>query len=185
MDAVHNDNGGYKPEDIIWHQHSSRLMKAILEIWTKDITIKDLGCGHNYYAGVLNTLGYNAIGFDLIDINKSEYFIKADLCLDSIYSFQKTNIISLEVGEHIPYNYCFSYLDNIKNAACGGDIILSWAVPGQLGIGHINCQTNQWVIDQMKQRGYELNHDKTIFLRDNVIDCHCDWFRNTLMYFNL
>jgi hypothetical protein len=47
-------------------------------------------------------------------------------------------IISLEVAEHIPEKYEAVYLDNIFRHAKEG-IILSWAVPGQIGLSHIAC----------------------------------------------
>jgi hypothetical protein len=46
-------------------------------------------------------------------------------------------IISLEVALHIPEKYEAVYLDNILRHATKR-IILSWAVPGQGGISHIN-----------------------------------------------
>ena len=46
-------------------------------------------------------------------------------------------IISLEVALHIPEKYEAVYLDNILRHAKEG-IILSWAVPGQRGLSHIN-----------------------------------------------
>lgn len=60
---------------------------------------------------------------------------------------------------------------------------MSWAIEGQAGIGHINCRNNDWVINQMKIRGYKLAYNKTESLREAVKDCHCTWFKNTLMYF--
>ena len=89
---------------------------------------------------------------------------------------------SFEVGEHIPAEMSDAYRDNL--ARFGGDILMSWAVPGQAGIGHINCQTNDWVIEEMRKRGYKINWPETQRLRLVMQDCHCTWFRNTLMYFN-
>jgi tryptophanyl-tRNA synthetase len=47
-------------------------------------------------------------------------------------------IISLEVAEHIPEKYEAVYLDNIFRHAKEG-IILSWAVPGQIGLSLVVC----------------------------------------------
>ncbi|HXP51386.1 MAG TPA: hypothetical protein VN922_15625, partial [Bacteroidia bacterium] len=55
-------NGGYQNEDVVWHQHSNKLMVKILEYFPKDIPVIDLGCGHNWYCGVLQHLGYDATG---------------------------------------------------------------------------------------------------------------------------
>ena len=171
----------YSNLGVIWHQHSNRLMEAVIKLFNKEKVVLDFGCGHNFYVSVLRHLGYSAIGFDMVDMG-SKYFIQKDITKE--FRFPVTavsNIISLEVGEHIPAELADIYLDNIT--AYKGDIIMSWAVEGQAGIGHINCRNNDWVIEQMNKRGYNLDKDKTDFLRKAVISCHCNWFLNTLMYF--
>lgn len=172
-------NGGYDLEGVVWHQHSNMLMKKILEYFSKDISVIDIGCGHNFYVSVLNYAGYNAIGCDMVDLG-SKYFFQADIT-KPITVDKYRNVISLEVGEHVPENKSNEYLNNITRF--GGDVLLSWAVPGQDGIGHINCQSNEWVIAQMNDRGYSIDLVKTMELRSAVNSCHCNWFRNTIMYF--
>lgn len=176
------NNGGYDLEGVIYHQHSNRLMAKILELWAdKDIPVIDLGCGHNFYASVLDYAGYTAMGLDMVDL-KSKLFCKADLTKPLVSrGDKKSHVISLEVGEHIPLEKSDGYLDNV--CSFGGDIIMSWAVKGQAGVGHINCQDNDWVIEQMERRGYLCDLRKTHELRRSVNGCHCNWFRSTLMYF--
>lgn len=182
MEEAHTNNGGYDAEGVIWHQHSNKLMLKILELFPKEVPVLDVGCGHNFYISVLNYLGYKAEGCDLVDLG-SKYFFKADVTDLIPYStkHRKTNVISLEVGEHLPFSICSGYIDNLCNS--GGDIIMSWAIPGQAGLGHINCQPNDWVINEMAKRKYLCDFDKTERLRNAVSDCHCKWFKNTLMYF--
>lgn len=172
-------NGGYKPEDAVWHAYSPKLCLAIMEFFSKEIPIIDLGCGLNNYISIMNSLGYNGIGVDKLDLG-SRHFIQGDLS-KPIQLKGKHNVISFEVGEHLPSEYANSYLDNLTSF--NGDIIMSWAIPGQAGIGHINCQSNEWVIEQMAKRGYKYNVVKSHQLRVAVSDCKCDWFVNTLMYF--
>lgn len=177
-------NGSYDLEGVIWHQHSNKLMKKILEIWPdKSTPIVDLGCGHNFYVSVLQYAGYDAIGLDMVDLG-SKYFRNRDItepCYFSNGRAIKKNIISLEVGEHLPPEKSDAYLDNVT--AFGGDILMSWAVLGQPGVGHINCHDNHWVIQKMKERGYHMDFQMTHDLRQAVVGCHCTWFMNTLMYF--
>jgi hypothetical protein len=178
-------NGGYDLEGVIYHQHSNLLMKKILELWPdKNIPIVDLGCGHNFYVSVLRYAGYWALGYDIVDLG-SKYFSQSDCTKPILLTADdrqvETNVISLEIGEHIPYDKCFGYLDNVTSF--GGDVIMSWAVPGQAGHGHINCQTNHWVLEKMDNRGYRLDLELTNELRQAVQDCRCTWFKNTLMYF--
>lgn len=187
-------NGAYDLEGVIWHQHSNHLMKAILELWPdKTVPVVDLGCGHNFYVTVLNYAGYAAVGFDNVDLG-SRFFLKADLTertrlLGSWNIFNKghkpPNVISLEVGEHIPEEHAAAYLDHVASFGgnVGGNVLMSWAIPGQAGVGHINCKSNAWVMDQMKARAYEPDFQITHDLRQAVATCHCSWFKHTLMYF--
>ncbi len=59
-------------------------------------------------------------------------------------------------------------------------IILSWAVPGQVGDGHVNCQPNKYIEEQMKLRGYEHNKQVTFMLRKHS---SLWWFKKTIMVF--
>jgi hypothetical protein len=180
MEDQHTNNGGYGDEGVIWHQHSNLLMQKILEYFPKEVPVVDLGCGHNWYVSVLRHFGYMALGFDLVDLG-SVYFNKVDVSAHMILPPEKSNVIALEVGEHIPSDRSKIFIDNV--CLGGGDILMSWAVPGQEGIGHINCQTNEWVIAQMVERGYKLDEEKTNYIRAHVKNCHCSWFQNTIMYF--
>jgi len=176
-------NGSYDLEGVIWHQHSPRLMLKIIELWPdKNVPIIDLGCGLNYYITVLIIAGHRGIGLDAVDLG-SKYFQQVDLTKPIVPKpVEKMNVLSLEVGEHIPAEFSKGYLDNV--CYFGGDVILSWAVPGQAGHGHINCQERHWVSEQMRARGYVLRFDKTNELIKSVKDCHCSWFQNTIMYFD-
>ncbi|KAH9489548.1 hypothetical protein Btru_038386 [Bulinus truncatus] len=64
--------------------------------------------------------------------------------------------ISLEVAEHIPAKYEDIYLDNLVRHAREG-IILSWAVPGQGGLSHVNNKALTDVIQVMSKRGFNIN----------------------------
>ena len=176
-------NGAYDLEGVIYHQHSPRLMKKILELWpNKKVPVIDIGCGLNYYISVLIYAGYRGFGVDLVDLGSKNFHL-ADVTKPIPYTYldENTNVISLEVAEHIPYDKCFTYLDNV--ASFGGDVIMSWAIPGQAGHNHINCQSNEWVESEMDKRGYRLDLELTNELRVAVAECHCSWFKNTLMYF--
>ena len=181
-------NGAYQNEDVLWHQHSNKLLIELMKYYPSTTPVIDIGCGHNWYANVLKVLGYSAIGVD------KTWFPGVDAILDITIPLkesiekrfidgapEKWNVLSLEVGEHIPSNLSSNYLNNVCDF--GGDILLSWAVPGQAGIGHINCRPNEWVINEMWERGYKIDTHKTQLLRGAVANCHCSWFQNTLMYF--
>jgi hypothetical protein len=180
----HNDytetTKDYGADGVIWHAYSPRLMEQIIQLFPKETPVLDLGCGLNNYVNILNYLGYVAAGLDYTNLGSSN-FIHADLT-EPIEGFDgKFNVISLEVGEHIPEEHSAQYLDNVTRF--GGDIIFSWAIPEQEGIGHINCRDNDWVRYQMGSRRYVEVPEKTQQLREAIQPCHCSWFRGTLMYF--
>ena len=86
--------------------------------------------------------------------------------------------MSLEVGEHIPREHEQTFLDNVCRYA-NELIVLSWAVEGQAGLGHVNCRNNDYIVEQMRQRGYVLD-DTTSKLREAA---QVPWFKDTLMVF--
>jgi hypothetical protein len=57
---------------------------------------------------------------------------------------------------------------------------MSWfPTPGH-GIGHVNERSNEWVIHQMKARGFEYMPEETKVLRDAAT---LWWFKESLMCF--
>ena len=61
-------------------------------------------------------------------------------------------VMSLEVGEHIPRQFEHTFISNIVNHATTG-IVLSWAVVGQRGTGHINTRSNAHIASGARTRG--------------------------------
>jgi tryptophanyl-tRNA synthetase len=87
-----------------------------------------------------------------------------DLSIPQYGILQYDWIISLEVAEHIPEKYEAVYLDNIFRHAKEG-IILSWAVPGQIGLSHINNKPIEYVSKVMRENGFQRDAGKTMKLQ--------------------
>jgi hypothetical protein len=87
--------------------------------------------------------------------------------------------MSLEVAEHLPREYEDSFLCNLCRLGRKG-VVMSWAVEGQEGIGHINCRNNDYVEGRMASLGYQLDYDKTVKLRTVA---SLPWFKFTVMVF--
>jgi hypothetical protein len=66
----------------------------------------------------------------------------------------------------------------VKHTSKG--LILSWALPGQGGCGHLNEQPNEYVIEQMLEKGFAFDEGESLKLRATV---RWWWFENTLMVF--
>jgi len=74
-------------------------------------------------------------------------------------------LYSLEVGEHIPKPRESNFLQTV---AGGGSkaVILSWALPGQSGDGHVNCQPNDYIIGQMQKLSFNFDQSTTTDMRN-------------------
>lgn len=176
------ETGIYTAEDVeCGHLFSPRLCKAITNIFKTDIPIIDLGCGLGTYVDEYNTLGYKAIGVDGISVSTHSNNIFIHDLTKPLDLNLKGNVICLEVGEHIPAEFESILLNNIFNH-CSQYIVLSWAVENQIGIGHINCKNNDYVINKFIQNNFIYEEQLTQYLRSDIEDC-CNYFRSTLMVF--
>ena len=94
---------------------------------------------------------------------------------------EKGIVISLEVGAHIPSTYQDVFIDNITTI-CNSYLILSWAVPGQPGIGHVNCLSNETIIKLITDKGFKYLEDISNQSREELVG-NCWYFKDTLMVF--
>ena len=62
-------------------------------------------------------------------------------------------------------------------------IILSWAIPGQPGTGHVNCRDNDYIIRILNKNNYKYMFDETQIFRKNI--SKYNFFKNTIMIFEL
>mmetsp|Transcript_26356 Transcript_26356/g.43781 ORF Transcript_26356/g.43781 Transcript_26356/m.43781 type:complete len:219 (-) Transcript_26356:18-674(-) len=88
-------------------------------------------------------------------------------------------VLSLEVGEHIPRKYEQRFIHNLVTYAARG-IILSWAIPGQGGTGHVNTRSNAYIKMTLARMGWALNDEASIAARANAT---FPWFTKSLMVY--
>ena len=88
-------------------------------------------------------------------------------------------VLCLEVGEHVPQDFESILIDNIDRHNSKG-VILSWAIIGQGGDGHVNCKNNEYIKNIFLNLGYENDIREEKYLRQNSL---FDWFKNTIMVF--
>ena len=179
-----NQNGYWENPTGEGHAYDCRLSQAILKLIKKhDFEyLLDLGCGMADYSKHFSRFGIQCDAYDgnpntkeltggigqVLDLSKQ---------IDLGCSYDV--VLSLEVGEHIPATNEQKFIDNICNHATSM-IILSWAVPGQAGDGHVNCQSNEYIIAEMNKRGFYLENVFTAKLRKSS---SLWWFKNSLMVF--
>lgn len=187
-----NERGYWENETAEGHEHDEGLANALVEFFrqqedpTINLRILDMGCGDGFYSWKLFD---NYFTIKAVDGNPNTVKLTKELGI--VADFSKPIdlgiydwVLSLEVGEHIPQEYEDTFLSNIDKHNKHG-VILSWAVPGQGGDGHVNCKTNEEVILKLKERGYEFDSEETRKLRNvcGIYPTPCYWFRNTLMVF--
>lgn len=188
-----NPRGYWENETSEGHGHDSKLASAIYDYLQEeemkdifDFTVIDIGCGDGYYTNYLLEKGIHCYGYDG---NPNTEIITNGVCKvadfsQTVYLGNYDWVLSLEVGEHIPEEYESIFLDNLSYHAWEG-IILSWAVPGQGGDGHVNCRDNEYIIKQMEDRNFKYAELDTEFLRLNATPYPDTgyWFKDTLMVF--
>ena len=164
------------------HQSSPKLAAWIADFLSTDRPVIDLGCGIGYYVNYLRERGFEAFGIEGYKLNNfvTEFVLVRDLTKPLVFKGEP-HVITLEVGEHIPKEHEQTFLDTITNS-CGDKLVMSWALPGQPGIGHINCQPREYIIAEVERRGFRYLPELTEEAKQHVDD-NCDWFRRTLLIF--
>lgn len=167
------------------HKHSFDLANALANVFTNDLPVIDLGCGKGFYAQELHEKGYKVHAYEgTPGIEAISYFPEInelDLTIPFPKKFLSGNVLCLEVGEHIPVHYLNIFIENITSC-CSNKLVLSWAVPGQGGQGHVNELPNELVAAMIEKKGFSLSLVETGYLRSNASECH--WFQNTILVFN-
>jgi hypothetical protein len=167
------------------HVYDPKLSSALVS-FAKSLNIKksyDFGCGHGKYVEKFRSQQIEASGFDGNPLtskipNCSVRDLTSDFQLDPV-----DFLLCLEVCEHVPKKFEDALLKTIdRHVNPNGTVVLSWAVIGQGGFGHVNCQNNDYVISKFISMGYSYNEVKSKELRNNVSD-NAWWFRNTTLVF--
>ena len=183
-------NGAWRGEDAhLFHNSSPELGDWMVEILEshqhQHDRIYDFGCGVGYYLGRLRDAGFTKTTGWEFDPPRVRYITdvrRHDLTEPA--RFRPASVcISFEVGEHIAQEHESTYLDTITHA-CASTLILSWAVRGQPGDGHVNCLDNVEVIERFAARGFVLVPSETAEARNRVMTGkECLWFGKTLFVF--
>lgn len=199
-----NEHGFWENDTDEGHGVDPLLAEALAKFFLEKakasfyLNVCDLGCGTGYYTDVLNKLddGNEDISFACHGYDGNPYTREfcipsqrdnigfLDLTLPTSLTLSFDWALSLEVGEHIPVEFEQTFLNTLCKVKKG--VILSWAIPGQGGDGHVNCRDNIYIILQMKKRGFTIDEDATKLLR-NAASPYPEtgwWFKNTLMVFN-
>jgi hypothetical protein len=164
------------------HHRFDRALAAEIAEFLKgeSASVLDMGCGQGEYVRLFSLDGIRAWGVDG-NPHTSHYNGSCTTGdLSEPQDFEKSDwVMSLEVGEHIPQQWSSIFIDNLHRHNRNG-IVLSWAVPGQKGHGHVNCRSNCEIEHIFSELGYvEERNLQDRFRRAAKLA----WFKRTLMVF--
>ena len=166
------------------HHTDAGLLVSLADFVNDQDSLVDFGCGDASYAKAIAQRDLEVQAYDGNPVVVGETNGSASaLDLSQPFDLNKNFdvVMSLEVAEHIPKKYEETYLDNLINHT-NGWLIISWAVPGQGGKGHVNEQPPEYVLDLFDKKGFTYHDDYTQSLRQTVTNCW--WFKNTIFVFS-
>ena len=101
----------------------------------------------------INAFGYDGNPYtpEMTD-NLCEIF---DLSIEKKFEKSFCWVLSLEVGEHLPKKFEDVFINNLHNNNKNG-MVLSWAIKGQGGSGHVNEQDNDYIKSKICKLGYKM-----------------------------
>jgi len=142
-------------------QRSARIVLELLQAVFHVKSVADFGCGSGVWLRAWQELGCNdVVGVDGDFVERSSLqidpakFIAHDLQQPLDLKRRFSLVQSLEVAEHLPAASAQQFIDMLTTH---GDLILfSAAVPGQMGIQHINEQPYEYWRELFARRGYAM-----------------------------
>jgi len=166
------------------HQYDLHLSAALLAFFRAEgaQSVVDLGCGMGSYVRHFSREGLRAIG---LDGNPSTPQLSKGACgvLDLSVIAEVAEpcdwVLSLEVGEHLPKVYEAAFMENLNRFNTQG-MVLSWALEGQGGTGHVNEQSNDYIKAKICALGYVNDANAEASLRQAA---QFAYFKRTIMVF--
>ena len=146
--SIHQNGYWEGLEAVSQHVYDSSLGNSLVQFFkAQNInSLVDFGCGMGNYVKTFRQKNINAIGYDG-NPNTPELTNNLcnvlDLSIPKIFDEPFDWVMSLEVGEHLPPQFEDIFINNLHNNNKYG-IILSWAINGQGGHGHVNEKNNDY-----------------------------------------
>ena len=125
-------------------------------------SILDVGAGEGHALSFFHRRGVIAHGFDGLAQNTrtSRHPIALHDIKAGPYIFPCDLVYCVEVAEHIDETYVENLVSTLTN---GPVVVMTHALPGQLGHHHVNTQPPEYWIEKMDARGYKLSIDNEKF----------------------
>lgn len=166
------------------HAFDQKLAQNLTDFFKKEhaSSIVDFGCGKGDYVKYFCKNGLTCDGYDgnpnteaLSGGVAKVLDLSAPIDLHQTFDW----VVSLEVGEHLPQKYEKIFIENLVHH-CKKGIVLSWAIKGQSGYGHVNTQNNDYIKARLAEYGFTNDVQAENEMRNAA---HLRWFKNTIMVF--
>jgi glycosyltransferase involved in cell wall biosynthesis len=173
--------------DLMWQEEKPCTDR--LAIWIKNNIspekVVDIGCGPGMLVYSLREVGIDAFGYDVDErINNKEYLKQV-----SLFDLNDPAdvVTCMEVAEHIENGLSDNVVDSvIRNIKPGGILIWTAAIPGQGGVGHINCQEKEYWQEKFERKNMIRNSEMEKELIEYTLNgTYMGWFVNNVMIFNM
>jgi len=148
---LHGDNQGITPQ--FWRFLVDRFAPR---------SLLDVGAGEGLTLSFYHRMGVIAHGFDGLarNVQNARFPIALHDLKHSAYRYPCDLVYCVEVVEHIAEEH----LDNLLSTLCNAPVIvMTHALPGQLGHHHVNTQPQEYWEENLAQRGYKLSMDNDKF----------------------
>ena len=166
-----------------YHVTNNVLKQYITSVLPRTTPVYDFGCGMGTYMKYLISHGYKCTGYEGTYQKNNLPIKQQDITIELPPPETKGSVLCLEVMEHIPSNLENITLDNINNH-CDTYLILSWAIPDQPGIGHINCRSEQYTVTTLSRYGFIYQKNDTQVIRNKINKSNKQlWFTKSLHIF--
>ena len=145
--------------------------------------VYDFGCSSGLYLKHLQSKGFQVLGLEgtprIGEISGQSFIQEFDL-LHPVVIDPPGQVMCLEVLEHIPEAFEEVVVQSLVSS-CGGRLVVSWALPGQGGRGHINERPPEYIQSVFGAHGYVLNEALTTEYRQAGKDLK--WFLKSIYVF--
>lgn len=137
-------------------------------------SVSEIGAGKGCYSWEMRKAGIDVHAYDGVPNVHSltgGLVSNGNVCNSSLvlHLARSDWTICMEVMEHIP-STCESSALDILDATNTKGIVLTWAPPGSVGVGHVNSRTKEYVNSVMRGRAYYLDEEASNQLMASCVE---------------
>jgi cyclopropane fatty-acyl-phospholipid synthase-like methyltransferase len=177
-------------EDKKWAAESAPIIAADMASQLRPRSVIDVGCGSGEYLEALRSHDMEVHGIELAAAALARCHEKGlevapiDLIQDDALPWQADLVCSFEVAEHLPKSGARNFVRLVTSSA-REHIVMTAALPGQPGLGHVNCQPKSYWIDLFAEHGFAFDAEMTESWQKSYTDRPVAvWFKQNLMIFH-